>query len=594
VNTLGMVFGAPRESAVPAAEGGAVARLFGLAVAPPSAAADALARSNLPFSAWAEGRDLVQAAPSALSWAIEAASRARIRFTPSVREAAAAPSLFRVEAETASGGRRELWRGGPGREVTLDLPGGEDAVRVWLHVDAAEGGPAWGAWRGLALLADGPSPAPSADPAALARARAGLRAANVLVIVLDAAGARHFGSYGRGRPTTPEIDRVAAEGVLFERAYTPAVFTRSAMASVWTSQLPDSHHADVSYDEKLPAHVPTLGEAVSGAGIATAAFVGNNMAGDVFGLDRGFAEFFRVSHRAELIRETLDAWFTRNRDRRFMAYIHFREPHFPFDPRPPYDTRFGPDAPLPASVKTDSRWLDRVNAREHRPTQEEIEHLERLYEGNLASVDEEIGRLRRRLEALGLWERTVVVITADHGEAMYEHGFVGHNEQVYEESVRVPLVIRFPAGTIPGGRRVTSLASLIDVAPTVADVFGMPAARTPSFHGRSLLPAAAGAPDSRRGVLARTVGSTPRYAWIGERYKCQVNMRDGEEQLHDLLRDPGERDDILARDPVRAALCRQQLFDRLLELPGRAVASASGWKVPPDQLENLRALGYAQ
>ena len=190
---------------------------------------------------------------------------------------------------------------------------------------------------------------------------------------------------------------------------------------------------------------------------------------------------------------------------------------------------FGPDAPLPASAKTGSEWMDRVNEGTHRPTPEEIDHLERLYNGNLALVDEEVGLLRAHLERLGAWDRTVVIITADHGEAMYEHGFIGHNEQLFEDSVRIPLILRFPPGTIPGGRRVEALTGLLDLAPTVADILGVPKERLSSFRGRSLLPDAAGGasipPDE---VLSRTVGARPRYTHVGARYKYHYNTRDGD------------------------------------------------------------------
>jgi hypothetical protein len=278
-NALAFIFGAEAERADtddgPAGRGVA-ARVFGLAVGLPSPSMDAIARATLPFSAWAEGGDLVQAGPSRVAWALSAPDEARIRFVTSARHGS--PS-FRVEAEDARGGRREVWRGGPEREVEVDLPArAGEVVRLWLHVESADAMPAWGAWKGLVLAgAAGEAPA-SAAPSALAASRARFASSNVLVLVLDAAGARHFGCYGHPRRTTPNIDRIAAEGILFERAYTPAVFTRSAMASVWTSQLPDEHHGSVSYDEPLPEHVPTLAGIVSAAGIPTAGFVGNNMA----------------------------------------------------------------------------------------------------------------------------------------------------------------------------------------------------------------------------------------------------------------------------------------------------------------------------
>jgi arylsulfatase A-like enzyme len=562
-------------------------RAFTAAVGAPSALVEAVEAAPLPFSVWAEGNDLAQAGPSAAAWAVDAPAGARLAFS-TARVAGAAPR-FRIEIEEPGGGRRSVWRGGAGDRAVVALEGDAGPRTVWLHVDAPAGAAAWGRWSGLHLAGGAAASAPSAAPVP---PREALGGANVLVIVLDAAGARHFGCYGQARPTTPEIDRIAAEGTLFERAYTPAVFTRSAMASAWTSQLPDEHHATVSYDDKLPESIPTLAGIVSAAGIPTVAFVGNNMAGTAFGLDRGFTDFRRASPRAEELTEAVLAWLPSAAPARFFAYLHYREPHYPFDPRPPYDTLFGPDAPLPASVKTDSGWLDRVNEGSHRPSPEEIAHLVRLYHGNLRLVDHEVGRLRRRMEELGLWERTVVIVSADHGEAMYEHGFVGHNEQLFEESVRIPLLVRLP-GAAPRGRRSRMLTGLLDVAPTVADVLGIPPERTATFRGRSLLGVAAGGPEpAAPPVLSRTVGDKPRYALVDARHKYLFNLRDGDEALYDLGADPGETRDVAARDPVRARYLRQRLFARLLALPGRAVAGT--WKVTPQEAEELRALGYVQ
>ena len=595
-NALAFVFGGEAAGVEEPAGGrgrGIAGRAFGLAIGAPETM-ESLAAAAQPFSAWAEGDDVVQAGPSRLAWTTVAPASAVLRFSIAERPGAA---MAQVESENERGERVRVWRGTSARDASLSLPAlGGDLVRLWFSVESADGRAAWGRWQDLALTGQAaPSPAPPEVPPLLGASRSRLGAANVLVIVLDAAGARHFGCYGHAPGTTPNIDRIAAEGIVFERAYTPAVFTRSAMASLWTSQLPDEHHASVSYDDPLPPGVPTLAALVTEAGIATAAFVGNDMAGSAFGLDRGFSEFHRVSPRGEEVRATVNPWLARNAGRRFLAYVHYREPHYPYDPPPAFLARFGPDGPLPPSVKTDSSWVTRVNEGTHVPDPAERAHLERLYDANLAAADHEVGTLRRQMETLGIWDRTVVVITADHGEALYEHEHIGHNDQVHEESVHIPLVMRFPRGTLPGGRRVSSLTGLLDVAPTVADVLGIPPDRTPTFRGRSLLTAAAGGTDTPpEALLARTVGARPTYALIGARYKYQYDTREGDERLYDLEADPGERTSILDREPLRAAWLRQRLFTALLALPGRTGPSASGWSVPAEQRESLRALGYVQ
>jgi len=159
----------------------------------------------------------------------------------------------------------------------------------------------------------------------------------------------------------------------------------------------------------------------------------------------------------------LPPWLATSGGRRFFAYVHFREPHQPYNPPPPFDTRFGPAAPLPAPLREDplaqQDWIKEVNQGRRPLGAAERDHVVRLYDGNIALADDVIGSIRQALEKDGLWERTVVIVTGDHGEALFEHGWIGHNTQLYDESAHVPLVVRFPsaaglagpAGLIGGG-----------------------------------------------------------------------------------------------------------------------------------------------
>jgi choline-sulfatase len=576
------------------------ARLFGLVIAPPSAA-DGLASPALPpFSFWPESAALVQAGPSRLHWADRwpgATLHVSGALHPASRDGRSAARL-RVTAEGGDG-VRELW------QATLDArtpetpeawvplpaltPGA--ARRVSVSVEPVGEGPVWVTWPQLEVLpatgAGAPMDArrstPQAEPL-----RQGLAGANVVVVVFDAARAAHFGCYGYSHDTTPEVDRLAREGVVFERAYTPAVFTLSAMASVWTSRFPDEHHRGAAHDDSLPAGPLTLAELLSARGIRTAGFVGNGMAGHGFGLDRGFGEFAYVGYRAADFRPALEPWLARLGRERFLLYLHYREPHTPLDPPPPFDRRFGSAEPLPPGEL--DRWLEAVNRREHRPTAGELARYEQLYDGNLAVADAELGWLRGRLEAAGVWDRTMVVVTADHGEALHEHGFIGHNSQLYEESVRVPLVVRFPRG--PRGLRVQTAVDLLDLAPTVADAFSLRGRAVRAFRGRSLIDVAAGG-AGRGDLLARTAGPRPQYALMDGRSKYMFNSRYGMEELYDLHSDPREQRNLALTDPLRASVYRQRLFGMLLGLPGRWTGEPAQWRLPPEQREALRTLGYA-
>ncbi len=177
------------------------------------------------------------------------------------------------------------------------------------------------------------------------------------------------------------------------------------MSSVWTSQYPDRHHSEVSFSARLPKDRLTLAELLSAQGIHTAGFVANAVAGAGFGFDRGFVEFHEVfrtlGSRGDVFRQALPPWLAANRDRRFFAYVHFREPHFPYDPEPPFDTKFGPDGPIPKAARRDAAWFTDVNQGRRPFGEAEREHLVRLFDGNLAFADQEVGALRQAMEERG-------------------------------------------------------------------------------------------------------------------------------------------------------------------------------------------------
>jgi arylsulfatase A-like enzyme len=557
--------------------------------------------------------------PAVVRFAVRVPTGGELRFAPDLAlpaRAAAGAASFRVtfESEDAAGVERELWslvlRGNdkaPG-EVVVPLPGSAGRIaKLGLWVGAVEGGPfAWGTWTAPRILGRGgedplaPRPVSSTEEARAGDLRNGLRNANVVFVILDAARARQFGAYGYHRATSPEIDRLAADGVLFENAYTPAVYTLGAMSSVWTSQQPDRHHGDVSFASPLPRDRLTLADVLSGQGIFAAGFVATAVPGAFNGFDRGFGEFHElwqeVGSRADVFRQVIPPWLARNKDRRFFAYLHFREPHFPYDPEPPFDTRFGPDGPIPKAARRDMGFFRDVNQGRRTLSAEEREHLVRLYDGNLAYVDQEFGALRRSLEAAGLWDKTITIVTADHGEALGEHGWIGHNVQVHEPSARIPLIVRFPAGKGPRGLRVKGLVDLLDIAPTIADVFGVrdKGGADREFQGRSLLPLVNGA-SGKPMELSRTIGDRPRYALRETRWAYLYDTATGGEQLFDTLVDPGETKDLAGREGLRTAYYRQALHEwtRGAARSAKSTAESVG-TMSPEQCENLKALGYVQ
>ena len=559
-----------------------------------------------------ERHRLVQTGPSLLRYAFRVPERAELRFVPRLhpRAAAARASLrFKVSLRQEGGDAEEIWSrviqgdGSGADEVSLALPAPAGSiVELGLRVSGVDKAQrfAWGVWEAPRVLGQPPldplrhaAPAAAADPE-VERLERALAGSNAVLVVLDAAGARHFGCYGYPRPTTPEIDRIASEGVVFQRAYTTAVYTRAAMGSIWTSRFPGS----VTQRSKLPAEHRTLAELLTSRGIHTAGFVANAKAGRAYDLHRGFAEFREIlegdAPSAAAFRQVLPAWFEANRDRRFLAYIHFREPHAPYNPPPPFDTRFGPNAPLPPAARLVEDYFFNVNAGLRSLTAAELDHLVRLYDGNLAFADQEVGALRRTMEELGLWDRSVVIITGDHGEALYEHGYIGHNHQLYDESVRVPLIVRFPRGKGPAGVRVPGLVNSLDIAPTLAAIFGLADAEggARQFEGASLLPVALGRPG-RPLVLSRSTGKES-FSLLDEHCKYIFSTRTGRDEFYELASDPDEKNNLVGRRPVRRAYYRQLLFEKVLALKRSQLDGSAEASLSAEQRENLKALGYVE
>jgi arylsulfatase A-like enzyme len=570
-------------------------------------------RAPAPFAVLpAKPPVLLMAGPAVVRFAIRVPQDAELRFTPGLHNdarAAAVSAAFRVTIEDAPGHETEAWSrvigpgGPPPEEVVVRFPQPAGTiVKVGLHVGGASGARLWSTWTAPRILGTGgaallgrrevaPDDDRRADPL-----RASLQQANAILVVLDAGRADHLGCYGYARRTTPEIDRIAAEGVLFPRVYTPAVYTLAAMSSVWTSQYPDRHHSEVSFSAKLPKDRLTLAELLSAQGIRTAGFVANAVAGSGFGFERGFLEFHELFREygssASAFAHVMPDWLRDNKSSRFFAYLHFREPHFPYDPDPPFDTMFGPEGPIPKAIRRDTGWITDLNQARRAPSPGEIDHLVRLYDGNMAFADQEIGRLRRTLEEQGLWDRTALFIIADHGEGLFEHGWIGHNVDLHEGSIHVPLVVHLPKGAAVSARRPDGLFDLLDVAPTLADLFGVrkQGGAEKSFQGTSLLPAMMGAPG-QPAVLSRTVWDRPRYALRDPRYKFVYDTRTGEERLFDLQADAQETRDLAASDPLRTAYFRQELHDWMAHLRPQA---GEGSDTAPSREEclNLKSLGY--
>jgi arylsulfatase A-like enzyme len=600
VNRLRLTFEPGPDIDVPSGEpfhGALVARVGDPAV-------ERLVASDLAPFERGDGSSLRQWAPGNLRYALRLPERAELHLGVRGLAGAAPGTRYEVILEPQGGVAREILtrtlpREGSAAEQVIPLRG-RPGDFAWLTL-RAEPGPdglarvEWTAPRVSGVVAP-PAPPVGAGEAKALRAR--LRESSVILIVLDAARAREFSTYGYGRPTTLEIDRLAREGVVFEQAYTPATYTISAMSSVWTSLYHEQHHYGVNFRGPMPGGHPTLAEVLGACGVKTMGFIANPAAGHSFGLDRGFSEFRLVAARegrsaaraGEMVAAVAPHLDELSHHRSFL-YIHFLEPHFPYNQPDRFVTMFGPDTPLTPEERHSTHWITDVNRRRRPFTPEERAHLVRLYDGNLAYVDREVGRLRRILEDKGLLDRVVLIVTADHGDELYERGQIGHGGRVYEETLHIPLVMRFPKGVGPAGVRVKTLVDLLDLAPTILDVMGLAGAKgSEEFEGRSLLPVIFGHAGKPM-IVGRTMQERPSYSFRDGPWKLIYSVRSGQAELYQLANDPGETRGLAATQPVRADFYRETLCRWLRGLKKRP-GVGTGPLLSPEDEKTLRALGY--
>lgn len=391
---------------------------------------------------------------------------------------------------------------------------------------------------------------------------------SVLLVTVDTLRADRLGCYGRAAAETPAMDGLARAGLLFRRAYTSVPLTLPAHATLLTGLEPAAHGLVDNGMAARDLGTPTLAERLSGAGYDTAAFVAAHVLNRIFGLDRGFRlyddgpsdadeteGFFHGVSDARGRVEAALAWLRRPRQGPFFAWLHLYDVHAPHVAPAPYAQRFAADP----------------------------------YDGEVAYVDSQLARLLRGLASLGLERDTLVVLTADHGEGLGEHGEETHGILLHDATLRVPLILRLP-GSLEPGQVATRDVALADVTPTVLELCGLPP--NPRSHGTSLLrDAPAGAP---RALWAASDYPARQFGWAPLRSLRVAGFKFVEAprpELYDLGQDPGETRDLAARDPRRVAEMRARLVqvERTLAEARPALAP-----VEPDgeTRERLGALGY--
>jgi arylsulfatase A-like enzyme len=370
----------------------------------------------------------------------------------------------------------------------------------------------------------------------------------VILYLVDTLRADHLGLYGYGRDTAPALSLFARDSVVFDTAIASSSWTKPSVASLFTS-LPPGEHGCVQFYTPLDPSLVTLAERLRDGGYVTGAVVANRLvhAKDAR-FDQGFTYFTsppEPQHAAEAVDEAL-RFLDARRGLPTFLYVHALDPHSPYAPPPPFNRRFGP-APTrarPAAEPHDYR----------RPA--DLARIVAQYDGEIAYGDHEFGRFVRELKARGLYDDALIVFLSDHGEEFLDHGDWVHGQGLYDELVRVPLVVKYPRNR-HAGRRVASQVQLVDVLPTVLKSQGLPLPDPASIAGRPLEDALAPQAEERPVVFETKYREHVAYGarTRTEKYVRQVSPRPHELFL-DLVGDPQERDGRLRPGARAQALKR--------------------------------------
>lgn len=453
---------------------------------------------------------------------------------------------------------------------------------------------------------------------------------NVLLLVLDTVRSDHLSCYGYHRPTSPNLDRLADEGVLFETTLATGTWTLPSHASIFTGMYPSKHGAHNKH-QYLNERYTTCGEFLQNQGYRTACFSNNPFVSQKDGIGRGFEEFHELwiasgllgswskakkvfkkmigkhDKGAQALTLSIINWLENyTKDRPFFIFTNYLEAHLEYVPPKPYDTRF-------LQIGTSLRRARRVNqdpvaynGRKVSMSKEDFDILYSLYDGEIAYQDYWLGVLFDYLREHNLIDDTVVIVTSDHGDNIGEHGLMGHEFSLSEQLLHVPLIIRYPE-VYEADLRVNGVAQLLDIFPTITDIVGGDKDVKNDMQGISLIP---GRFSDLRERIAFAELYAPNEQNIRERYsgidlsqylkdRRVVWTRDfkfiwssnNDHELYDLRDDPEEKKNLVGELPKKVSEM-QGILDSWLNSFEHEVDFQQDFETDEQTIERLRELGY--
>ncbi len=435
-----------------------------------------------------------------------------------------------------------------------------------------------------------------------------------MVVVADTLRADFLGCYGFRGDISPNLDRLAADSVRFERCFSQAPWTKPAVATLLTALHPDSHgvtdHEGMFCSGGdagprtgvLPAAATTLAEAMRDEGFATAAFVANPWLARRYGFGQGFDTYDDRDAGAGAsggpLLDRARSWLADLGDRPFLLYLHLMDVHGPYD-APLADGAAIAGAPglgadrflRPDELRRIPRYLLRTTF-ERGANVLSLHTWRRRYGAGVRELDRHLGTFFRWLETRGLLDTTLVVVTSDHGEELADHGGWDHGYNLYQHQLHVPLLVRRP-GAADAGLVVDEVVGLIDLMPTLLAQAGVEA--VPGLEGRDLsgLISGGSAPEPRPVVATATKSREGLYAVIADGSKL-IAGPGAPPSLYDLERDPGERVDLARDDSDRVAALEAILRAQTEMLARRPPLTRETAPVDDELADRLRALGYGR
>ena len=389
---------------------------------------------------------------------------------------------------------------------------------------------------------------------------------NVLLISIDTCRADHLSCYGFNQPTTPNIDKLAAESIVFTHAISPVPITLPSHASMLTGTIPPYHGVHDNVDYHLPEADLTLAEILRDHGFTTAAIVSAFMLDSQFGLDQGFTHYddtittpartLGINERrgGDTSRLALQ-WLDEHKTEDFFLFLHYFDPHSPYDPPPAFAARVGNNA----------------------------------YAGEIAYVDNCVGAVINKLKQLHLYDSTLIIVTSDHGEMLGEHGEESHAYFIYQSAIRVPLIIKMPGAD---QARIDKPVGLIDLVPTVLGALGIETPEHVQGEDLSANLSHTQEPEPRhlycQSMVPSIYDAAALHGLVGDRWKYIHTARP---ELYDLTNDPHESDDLAARHPQRVAAYQQQLED-ILQSSLRKDHAAGNIQLDAEAIARIKSLGY--